>query len=196
MGQPQMRNDRLRFLPMIALACAASIEGAAAQQAMSCINAKPEGRLVQRWIVFENQQGVRSSDRYPLLKSFDPARNVVAIVNNSTPAEIKLSDWTALHIELRRPNPAAQQVPPTETNRVEMDKAVETNSVEIRDGMISIAGADGCAGQPIESGDEQVFEGAIQFENETHWHIVGTWVTFSPPSRVPFDGGTSRKPGG
>jgi hypothetical protein len=195
MGQLQMGIERLRVLPVVALACVASIEGAAAQQAMSCINAKPDGRLIQRRIVFENQGG-RSSDLYPLLKSFDATHNVIKIVNNSMPAEIKLSDWTALHIELRRPSPAAQQVPPTETNRVEMDKVVETNSVKIRDGMISISGADGCAGQPIGSGDEQVFEGAIEFENATRWHIVGVWVTFAPPSRVPFDGGASRKPGG
>lgn len=132
-----------------------------------------------------------------MLQGFDPATGVIAAINNGRPLNIIVSDWTALHVEMVRSNPAAQVALPSETLRGGVELTVQASAVAIVNGLISLV-PNGCNNASANSNAEDVFFGTISFQADdgTHWKVVGNWSTFTPPSQAPWNGGIDRKPGG
>ncbi len=160
---------------------------------LSCVDVRPNGRLVDKHIVFE-KDGVRSTDMFPLLRSFDSETGVIAAINNGRPINIKVSDWTALHVELVRPQSAAQRAPPRETPQGSLELTVESNAIRIDDGLIALA-PNGCESSSANPNAENVFYGTINFDG-SRWRVVGKWSTFTPPSGPLCNDPIRCKPGG
>jgi hypothetical protein len=158
-------------------------------QKLSCVDARPEGELIQKHIVFE-KDGVRSPDMFPLLKGWNPAAGTIDAVNNEQQITIKLSDWTALNVEQVQSNPAAQTARPQLVSDAPVDMTVDPTEIVIADGLIALT-SQGCNGTPPDQGQENVFLGKITF-TPNGWHLVGRYSTFARPSWNP---GPSRKPG-
>jgi hypothetical protein len=162
---------------------------AAGGEQLVCIDARPDGELIKKRIVFE-KNGVRSADMFPLLKSWNSATGIFDAVNNEQVISIKLSDWTALNVERVQFRPAAQTAMPTLISDTPVNTTVNPAEIVISDGLISLT-SQGCAGTSPDQSKEKVFLGTITFGSNT-WHVVGRYSTFGRPS---WSAGPDRKPG-
>ena len=162
---------------------------AAEGEQLLCIDARPDGELIKKRIVFE-KNGVLSTDMFPLLKSWNSAAGIIDAVNNEQAFSIKLSDWTALNVEQVQPNPVAQTARPTLVSDTPVDTTVNPAEIVISDGLIALT-SQGCAGTSPDQSKEKVFLGTITFGSNI-WHVVGRYLTFARPS---WSAGPDRKPG-
>jgi hypothetical protein len=192
MEQREMGNFKARAVAIVTCTvtfASLSASVAAEGEQLICINARPEGELIEKRIVFE-KNGVRSTNMFPLLKSWNSATGTIDAVNNGQVISIKLSDWTALNVERVEFNPVAQTAMPTLVSDTLVDIMVNPAEIVISDGLIALT-SQGCAGTSPDQSKEKVFLGTITFGSNT-WHVVGRYSTFGRPH---WSAGPDRKPG-